>query len=279
MKRIIHWEDIIMKNTELYKLLEIPNEVVNRLNQYQSERNICVPDSLVGRILVRSEWDAAVKELQGLVGDDPDGIKILWELLNIVCRYSHSEYVKMGISMDVFVDTMKYVTRFLNEHYDTYGCYRFVWAWWFPREISLSEYRIGALEYELVDGYEREIAVHIPSDADFSPESVDSSLESFHRFRDTYYPDWKDVKFTCDSWLMVPELKELLGEGSNIIAFQNRFVIDSIDREATWFLGWVYPGAGEDYEALPEKTTLQRNMKRYLLSGRKFGVAKGHIKI
>ena len=44
---------------------------------------------------------------------------------------------------------------------------------------ALAEYRIGALEYEFVDGEEREIAVHIPSDADMSVQSIQSSLAYF----------------------------------------------------------------------------------------------------
>ena len=86
------------------------------------------------------------------------------------------------------------------------------------------------------------------------------------------------MKLTCDSWMLVPELQELLGESSRIVAFQRLFEIDQIDREATWFLGWIYPGHDTVDENLPEKTSLQRQLKRYLLAGNKFGIAKGHLR-
>ena len=137
---------------------------------------------------------------------------------------------------------MKICSRFLNDHFKTFRKYQFSWAWWLPREISLNEFRIGALEYEFVDGEDREIAVHIPSDADFSEASVDHSIRAFREFANKYFPEWNNVKIVCDTWMLMPELKEMLGENSNIISFQERFEIDTIDREATWYMGWLFPG-------------------------------------
>lgn len=76
----------------------------------------------------------------------------------------------------------------------------------------------------------------------------------------------------------MPELKEMLGKESNIIAFQNLFEIDTVDYDATWYMKWIFPGIENIDESLPERTTLQRKMKKYLLDGKKFGVAKGHLK-
>lgn len=268
-----------MENKELYRLLELPKEVEKRLIAYGDERSLQLPNTVTAKILKRSEWDKGIKELQELLGDDPDGMKILWELLNIIAGYSYAEYIKRSISMDVFSATMKFCTRFLYEHLQTFQTYKFVQAWWFPRQISLSEYRIDALEYEFVDADDREIAIHIPSDADFRRQSVVQSLKAFHEFRKKYYPEWEHVKLTCETWMLMPELKELLGESSNIIAFQNLFEIDVVDYSATWYMGWIFPGMENVDELLPERTTLQRNLKKYLLAGKKFGIAKGHLKM
>lgn len=73
---------------------------------------------------------------------------------------------------------MRICTRFLNDHFKTFGKYQFIWSWWLPREISLNEFRVGAPEYEFVDGADRERAVHIPSDADLSKASVDNSIKN-----------------------------------------------------------------------------------------------------
>jgi hypothetical protein len=268
-----------MKNIELFRILEIPNEVEKQLIDYGNSRDIQIPNVVINKILNRSEWDIGIKELQELLCDDPNGIKILWELLNIISNYSYEEYVKRNISNDIFVATMKFCTRFLHEYYQTFQTYKFVWAWWFPRQISLNEYRIGALEYEFVDGEDREIAVHIPSDADLRKWSIAQSIKDFNEFRTKYYPGWEEAKLICDTWMLMPELKEMLGEESNIIAFQNLFEIDAIDYDATWYMEWIFPGIEKVDELLPEKTTLQRNMKKHLLDGKKFGIAKGHLKV
>lgn len=140
-----------MENIELFRMLEIPKEVEKQLINYGRSRNVYIPNVIINKILKRDEWDVGIKELQELLDDDSDGIKILWELLNIIGKYSYEEYIKRNISNDIFVATIKFCTRFLHEHYRTFQTYKFVWAWWFPRQISLNEYRIGALEYEFVD--------------------------------------------------------------------------------------------------------------------------------
>ena len=267
-----------MNDNRLYEKLAIPSEVVSKLTKYGSIRDISISEKIINKIIYRSQWDEGIKELQHLLGDDPDGIKILWELLNLIGSYSYEEYHKRSIPENVFVDTMKICTRFLNDHFKTFGKYQFIWAWWLPREISLNEFRIGALEYEFVDGADREIAVHIPSDADLCKTSVDNSVRAFREFAKVYFPEWEQVKLVCESWMLMPELKEMLGKDSTILAFQERFEIDSVDREAMWYMGWIYPGFETIDENLPEGTSLQRNMKKFLLSGGKFGIAKGHMK-
>jgi len=267
-----------MKNCELYEMLELPEEVIVKLNSYEKERTINISVELQNKILCRELWDEGIKELQSILEEDSDGFKILWELLNIVSNYSYEKYLCKNIPQDIFIETMKICTRFLNEHYKTYGTYKFVWAWWLPREISLCEYRIGALEYEFVDGENREISMHIPSDADLKKESVLQSLNDFYCFRDTYFPEWKNVRMVCDSWMLAPALEELLSESSNVLSFKRMFEIEHANEDAMWFMGFIYPGYGVVDENLPETTSLQRKMKKHLLEGKKVGVAKGYLK-
>lgn len=267
-----------MKNIELYRLLKIPNEVEKLLVDYENSRNIHVSGEIINKILKREQWDEGIKELEGLLSDDNDGIKILWELLNIAKDYSYMEYKRRKIPDDIFAATMKFCTRFLYEYYNIFHTWKFTWAWWFPRQISLNEYRIEALEYEFIDKDNREIAIHIPSDADLRKESVASSIKAFNIFRNKYYPEWKDISMTCETWMLMPELKELLGDDSNIVLFQNLFETDYIDYEATWYMDWIFPGVNKIDGELPDGTALQRNLKKYLLEGRKFGIAKCHLK-
>ncbi len=267
-----------MNHQKLYQMLELPTEVTEQLNSYEKIRTFQLPKKLKNRLLSRATWDDAVKELQNLLEDDTYGLKTLWEMLDLVCTYSYPTYKEKSIPDEIFVATMKFITRFLEWHKEYHGEYKFTQAPWFPRQMAVIEFRVGALEYEFVDGDTREIAVHIPSDAKFDRETVLCSLKEFANFRDFYFPEWKGVAFTCDTWMLAPAMEELLGETSNVLAFKHMFELDVIDEEATWFMGFVFPGHAGEYETLPEKTSLQKKIKERLIAGKKIGVARGHLK-
>ena len=242
-----------MENNQLYNLLNLPAEVIHNLDKYGSSGkntfNIDIEDLIQNTSLVK-ELD---KLIAGSTGQDEDGTKILWEELNIA-RQSFDEYQKRGIPDRIFIDTMKFCTRFLNEYYKTYSCYRFVWGWWFPRQLALLEFRIGALEYEYCNG--QYISLHIPSDADLTPQSVLKSISQFKDFCRQYYPGWEGIQIQCESWMLSPALK-----------YESMAILD-----------WVFPGYNKIPEELTENTSLQTNMKKYLLGGNKPGWTKGVLK-
>lgn len=261
-----------MEQQELYKLLDLPQEVTSRLTAYGQSRcgafHTTVYDLMQDMELVLNLHQLIAAQ----VGEDPDGIKILWEELNIAAQ-AFDEYHKKDIPVDIFVDTMKFCTRFLEEHRRVHGCYRFEWGWWFPRQLSLREFRLGALEYEFCDN--KYVSLHIPSDADLSEQSVRRSLNLFRDFCRKYYPAWEDADIQCESWMLSPALKDVLNSTSHILAFQRLFHVQDTDYESMAVLDWVFPGFNQISDQLPEHTSLQRNMKQYLLNGSKIGWSKG----
>lgn len=263
-----------MELLQLYQSLELPSPVIEKLTSYHENRVHEPDEEIKAMILNRNTWDEGVRKLQEFVGDDSDGIKILGELLKLCCE-SYDRYLQRGISTQIFFDTMKFCTRFLKEYHRVHGQYKFVWAWWFPRQAALMEFRIGCLEYEFVEGDENRISVHIPSDADLRKDAVADSLRAFQEFCKVQFPDWSNAKIYCESWLLSPALKELLEDGSNIIEFQKLFLVESVDYDSMAVLDWVFPGHTEVSERLQEDTSLQRKMKQYLMQGKKVGWAKG----
>ena len=79
----------------------------------------------------------------------------------------------------------------------------------------------------------------------------------------------------CCSWLLAPALEKLLPPASKILRFQKRFRIIKTDEEASDFTFWVFRTKGKNPQDFPENTTLQKNMKAYLLCGGKVGEALG----
>lgn len=265
-----------MKSEQLYQLLELPNAVIKALKEYGENKTTVIDLNIKEKLLDRNSWDDGIIMLKEFVGDDPDGMKILWEMLNLALE-SYEEYEKRKIPTQIYVDTMKFCTRFVEDHHRLLGSYKFVWAHWFPRQLTLQEFRIGCLEYEFVETDEKTISIHIPSDADLRQKAIFESLNAFYDFRKRFFPEWENVKMSCNSWLLSPALKELLDNTSNIINFQKLFVIETTNYDSMSVLKWVFPGHDEISEQLQENTSLQRKMKEYLLQGKKVGCSKGYL--
>lgn len=169
---------------------------------------------------------------------------------------------------EIYYATMKCFPRFIKETYEMTGKLSFDRYWWTTRQVGCHLFRIGELEYEIkhIDGG-IVIGLHIPSDVDFSPVAVDESIRMAHEFFEKYYPQLKDAEYRCHSWLLDNQLKDMLGEGSNIINFQNRFEIYDDGEKGTEFVEWVFKTKSTDYNNLPEETSLQRNLKKHILAG------------
>ena len=270
-------EVFILTLQNLCRVLELPTEVIQEIVKYKKQYKNIPSESIYEQIKKTECWEQTIAELQEQIGEDTFGFHILAELLEYACR-TYEEYNKLGISDSVFVSTMKFCTRFINEHKKIYGYYAFTWAWWFPRQLSMKEFRIGELEYEFVDGDTKKINIHIPSDARMGSQNIQKSFMEYRGFLHQYFPQWENIDWYCESWLLSPALEKLLPNDSNIIMFQKLFDIESVDYESMAVLDWVFPGEKGSLTDLSENTSLQRNMKRFLMSGNKVGWAKARIK-
>ena len=209
----------------------------------------------------------ALAELQTILREDTDNIKILACMLKASADV-YEIYKSKGISDEIYFATMKCYTRFIDETYNMTGKLYFDRYWWTTRQAGCHLFRIGELEYEMKHIEENiVIGIHIPSDVDFSPSAIDNSLASAKHFFATYYPELSNAEYRCHSWLLDRQLKEMLNDNSNILSFQNRFEIFDEGEIGTEFIDWLYNTRTTDFDNLPENTSLQRNMKKHILSG------------
>jgi hypothetical protein len=138
-----------MRLSELCEMIDLPAGMTERVLACDVGLDYSAIDTVTDRLQARDTWDQAVKDMQAILSDDPAGVKLLTCMLRCTLQ-SHQAYLERGISEKVFVDTMKFFTRFVNEHTEVYGSPAFTLGWWAPRQISLNEFRIGSLEYETV---------------------------------------------------------------------------------------------------------------------------------
>ncbi len=260
---------------EMIDMPEVVTRTIETWNAIQYEKEL---DHYLELVRDKAKWDEALDGVRKILGEDQEGLKCLAFMLHVAMR-SYQEYLRRGISDKIFIATMGCFSRFVKEHQDSYGSYGFDREWWTVRELTLREFRLGELEYEMIeDKDEKKISIHIPSDANLEE---DKCLESYHMaksFFSQYEVDYAEVEYYCNSWLLYPMLFEFLPENSKIIRFQKDFIIDFFEPDNEGYKLWVFKNKTLTIDELPENTSLQRRMKEHLKKGGKIGSGRGHIK-
>ena len=79
--------------------------------------------------------------------------------------------------------------------------------------------------------------------------------------------------------MLSPALREIMPETSRVRRFSERFSVVFWEEDSPAFRDWIFPTAvTTPVEDLPEATSLQRAVRRHLLSGGKIGWAEGYWK-
>ena len=113
------------------------------------------------------------------------------------------------------------------------------------------------------------VGLHIPAEGRLTPADVDASLADIKRFAAAYFPEYRYLAFTCNSWLMDPQLETLLGADANIVRFARRFTRLTRRADGNAVFHFVYLTTGPvPPETLPEDTRLHRALKAHFLAGR-----------
>ena len=159
-------------------------------------------------------------------------------------------------------------------------------AWWLIDFFKLKLFSIGRLQFKrrklrkAMGGYAEGsyyIDVHIPGGAPLTPALCAASYaEAAAFFRGRY--GMEHILFGCHSWLLSPELRTILPENSNILAFARDYTILQTRMDPTSSaVSFIFhvPGVPADLETLPEETSLQKALKTYLQGGKTINTAFG----
>lgn len=258
--------------SSLCRAIRLPAEATEAVLSLEHE--VSVPS--LYKLRTEGLWKEGLAEAKEQLGDDPRGFKML--ACQLLCAvHCHDDYIRMGFSDRIYTDTFACFTRFVGEHLASFGHYGFDRGFWTVRQVSGRLFRIGVLEYELlVENGQKVVSLHIPSDADLSLPLLRESYDEAKALIDRAFPDFADVPYVCGSWLLSPDLKGLLPATSKILAFQRSFEIRNTFADEE-FKEWVYGRMDIPNEALPESTSLQRNLKAFLLAGNIFHSGEGPL--
>ena len=135
-------------------------------------------------------------------------------------------------------------------------------AWWLIDFFKLKLFSIGRLQFKrrklrkAMGGYAEGsyyIDVHIPGGAPLTPALCAASYaEAAAFFRARY--GMEHILFGCHSWLLSPELRTILPENSNILAFARDYTILQTRMDPTSSaVSFIFhvPGVPADLETLP----------------------------
>ncbi len=129
-------------------------------------------------------------------------------------------------------------------------------------ELKKNEWRLLLKEDDSV------IHIHIPEVGGFTKDKIEEAYRDCLEIFGRSFPEFEPKVFACFSWLMDPQLREILGEKSNIVGFQSKFKLfprKSSGKGVYTFLFRV--NQDTPIEEFPEKSSLQRKVKEIYLAG------------
>lgn len=262
---------------ELCKKISMPEKVTENIVNFYNGFDFSEIQDIIDELFHPVSWKNGLDELRKVFDPDPDGLKILTCML-AAGQHTHRMYKEKGINDKIFYDTMACFSRFVQENMVSYGKFGFNRDFWTARQLSLVEFRIGTLEYEMAVMEEEEvISIHIPSDADITNEKCRSSYLAAREFFKTYFPDYHYKHFACETWLLSPALKEIVAPNSRILEFQNAFRLVKLIPDAPDYMEWVFKNPTLSIDEVPQDTSMQRKMKAFVKAGGDIGIALGYL--
>ena len=117
--------------------------------------------------------------------------------------------------------------------------------------------------------------IHIPRGADLSPLVMKESFAKSLEMTRERYPEFKARALHCSTWMLDPQLKEMLPPASRLVGFVDSFMKFPKRCPGNAVFTFVFDGRPTDLHDLPEDTTLRKKIKARYLSGGEINVHGG----
>ncbi len=263
---------------------DVTNEIINLFSNYDIEE---IYNHFKQYIKGNFELSKVIKN----EFNNDNKLHLLWLYLYFKeALITHEKYKELNISDDVFYDTMAIFTRTVEEQRQRTNIPKFIIEDWVHNQINLKLFRLGTLEFQLqtneeeisieneviIKKEEKVLSIHIPSDSVLTKENINHSYNLARSFMNEYFKEYKDSKFICYTWLISPDLDNIIKEGSKINNFREDFKIVYLSNHES-YEPWLFGTTGCKVIDLPEITSLQKQVKQHLLNNGKVRNATGVI--
>ncbi len=113
------------------------------------------------------------------------------------------------------------------------------------------------------------VSIHIPGGSKLDDALVGDTVMKIREFLAAYFPEHECRAFYCYSWMMDPQLDEMLGDGANITKFRRRFHPLTVKSAGRGVYNFIFHRMEADVpiEELPENTSFQRKLKEKFRAG------------
>ena len=256
----------------------------------QSLRAIAGDDSLIELAL---EWKDKIFAPRGIFDDiESHGFVIPCRapLMPVVVLFSGVDalrrfYAERDIPESMLIDILYDTSRNMDEAFAKNGNYNIESGLigWQTRHYTGRLFQLGRLQYEamlikrdnrLLQKGDYVINTHIPSGGKLPHEEVRDSYRRAAAFFARLMPDIPFKGFVCESWMLSPQLREMLDERSNLVRFQSDYELYGTEEDES-FYSYVFIKKPGDLRALQEDTALRRAIKARLLAGGKIMSGRG----
>lgn len=199
-------------------------------------------------------------------------------------------YYENNIPDKVLLDTLFDINRNMDEIMARNGGFE-IESWifsWLIKHFTARLFHLGRLQFEavrfdedntLLKNGDYVLNVHIPAGGKLAHDEIILSYKLAAEFFAELMPDIVFKGFMCESWMLSPQLKDILPSSSNLVQFLSDYKLFGTDSGDESFYTYIFVKKPEDLRALSEKTALQRAVKAHLLSGGKIEAGRGFIPV
>lgn len=275
------------KIKNLAEALDFPEAVIEQTMLEAENISSEVFERYGRELLDANKAKAAAKKIDEVYEEEPFATLAIY--LYAASQSWIKIYQPLKIPRTIYLATMNAFGRFIHEHFQVTGRYRFDRGFWIWRYTSGLIFRIGELEYEMTyfpKGHKdlklegkHCLSLHITSDADLSRNKIRDSYESAIHFFELYFPDYHYQVMYTDTWLLSPNLTKWLKQDSKIRLFAADYRLLSVDEQDDSGVPWIFGRVDAQVQDYPEKTSLQRQAKQQLLAGAHIGSALGILSL
>lgn len=122
------------------------------------------------------------------------------------------------------------------------------------------------------------LSIHIPAEGRLDYDALKESFLRTEPFFSTYFPDYNWQALVCNTWLLDTKLRDFLRDDSNIVKFQDSFYLYPLySPNNTGVYRFLFGTDEQDPEKLEAKSSLQRNVRDYLMDGGKIKLGGGFL--